>query len=66
MDEGALTREIVALASEYGRYGYRRITPVLRDRGWPGAQEISDLVPLAFFQGRFSCLRAGKVQGARA
>ena len=22
------------LASEYGRYGYRRITPVLRDRGW--------------------------------
>jgi HTH-like domain len=33
-DEDALTREIVALASEYGRYGYRRITAVLRDRGW--------------------------------
>jgi transposase InsO family protein len=29
-----LTREIVALASEYGRYGYRRITALLRDRGW--------------------------------
>jgi putative transposase len=33
-DEEALTREIVALASEYGRYGYRRITALLRDRGW--------------------------------
>src|SRR5208282_4944026 len=32
-DEDALTREIVALASEYGRYGYRRITALLRNRG---------------------------------
>ena len=33
-DEDALTQEIVGLASEYGRYGYRRITALLRDRGW--------------------------------
>jgi putative transposase len=33
-DEDALTRDIIALASEYGRYGYRRITALLRDRGW--------------------------------
>jgi transposase InsO family protein len=33
-DEDALTRDIVTLASEYGRYGYRRITALLRDRGW--------------------------------
>jgi hypothetical protein len=33
-DEDALTREIVALASEYGRYGCRRITALLRDHGW--------------------------------
>src|SRR5665213_4056494 len=33
-DEDALTRDIITLASEYGRYGYRRITAVLRDRGW--------------------------------
>jgi putative transposase len=33
-DEDALTREIVELASEYGRYGYRRITALPRDRGW--------------------------------
>ena len=33
-DEDALTREIVALASEYGRYGYRRIAAMLQDRGW--------------------------------
>ena len=33
-DEAALTAAIVALASEYGRYGYRRITALLRSRGW--------------------------------
>lgn len=33
-DEVALTAAIVALASEYGRYGYRRITALLRARGW--------------------------------
>ena len=33
-DEDALTRAIIALASEYGRYGYRRIWALLRDRGW--------------------------------
>jgi transposase InsO family protein len=34
-DEEALTRAIIALASEYGRYGYRRITALLREAGWP-------------------------------
>ena len=33
-DEDALTRDIIALASEYGRYGYRRITALLQARGW--------------------------------
>jgi putative transposase len=33
-DEDALTRAIVALASKYGRYGYRRITALLRSAGW--------------------------------
>ena len=33
-DEGALTQEIIALASEYGRYGYRKITALLQARGW--------------------------------
>jgi len=33
-DEEALTREIITLASEYGRYGYRRITALLQARGW--------------------------------
>ena len=31
-DEEALTADIIRLASRYGRYGYRRITPMLRDR----------------------------------
>jgi putative transposase len=33
-DDAALTADIVALASEYGRYGYRRITAMLRAAGW--------------------------------
>jgi len=33
-DEDALTRAIIALASQYGRYGYRRITALLRGAGW--------------------------------
>ena len=33
-DEDALTRAIVDLASEYGRYGYRRICALLNEQGW--------------------------------
>jgi putative transposase len=33
-DEDGLTRNIIALASEYGRYGCRRITALLKARGW--------------------------------
>ena len=33
-DEAALTADIVALALQYGRYGYRRITAMLRRTGW--------------------------------
>ncbi len=34
MDEDALTRAIIALGAKYGRYGYRRITALLRSAGW--------------------------------
>ena len=34
IDEDALTEAIIALASEYGRYGYRRITALLQRAGW--------------------------------
>jgi putative transposase len=33
-DEEQLTAEIVDLARQYGRYGYRRITALLRRSGW--------------------------------
>ena len=33
-DEDGLTRAILQLASAYGRYGYRRITALLRTAGW--------------------------------
>ncbi len=33
-DEERLTEEIITLATQYGRYGYRRITAMLRNEGW--------------------------------
>jgi transposase InsO family protein len=33
-DEAALKADIIALARQYGRYGYRRITALLREAGW--------------------------------
>jgi putative transposase len=33
-DEDALTTAIIRLATAYGRYGYRRVTALLRDEGW--------------------------------
>ncbi len=33
-DEPRLVARIVELAREYGRYGYRRITALLRREGW--------------------------------
>src|SRR6266481_5336682 len=34
-DEDQLTQAILALAAKYGRYGYRRITVLLKSAGWP-------------------------------
>ena len=33
-DEAALTERIIELASQYGRYGYRRVTGLLNREGW--------------------------------
>ena len=33
-DEELLREQIVFLASRYGRYGYRRVTAMLRNEGW--------------------------------
>jgi putative transposase len=33
-DEAALTADVVALATRCGRYGYRRVTALLREAGW--------------------------------
>jgi len=32
--ESALTEKIIELALQYGRYGYRRVTALLRAEGW--------------------------------
>ena len=34
VDEAALSDDIIVLARQYGRYGYRRVTALLRDAGW--------------------------------
>jgi putative transposase len=34
-DEPPLVKRIIQLASDYGRYGYRRVTALLRGEGWP-------------------------------
>ena len=33
-DEGALTADLIALAERYGRYGYRKISALLKVAGW--------------------------------
>ena len=33
-DEPRLVRRMVDLASDYGRYGFRKITAMLREKGW--------------------------------
>ena len=33
-DESRLTRRIISLAERFGRYGYRRVTALLRQEGW--------------------------------
>lgn len=33
-DKDELTRATITLGSEYGRYGYRRITTLLYEAGW--------------------------------
>ena len=40
-DEDALTQAIIALASQYGRYGYRRITIKLQEAGWNVGKDLS-------------------------
>ena len=44
-DEGVLRGDIVRLASRFGRYGYRRVTDMLRIEGWgvnhyPGGADL--------------------------
>lgn len=33
-DEDQLTQAVIAMAGEYGRYGYRRVTALLQEAGW--------------------------------
>jgi hypothetical protein len=52
VDEDALTRAIITLASQYGRYGYRRITALLRTAGWQAAHAFAPEAPAASLDAR--------------
>jgi putative transposase len=46
-DEDALTQAIIALASQYGRYGYRRIKSLLGEGGGGGLRRGSTAAAFA-------------------
>ena len=48
-DEARLTADIIELARQYGRYGYRRVAELLRQSGW----YVNDKRPS---RRRFACL----------
>ena len=54
-EEGALRGDIVRLASRFGRYGYRRVTDMLRIEGWGGEPQAGG-----------ADLEAGGAEGAGA
>ena len=41
LDKDALVSRIVELATRYGRYGYRRVTALLKSEGWRGEPQES-------------------------
>lgn len=53
-EEDRLTQRIIELATKYGRYGYRRITALLRQESWGGEPQ----------EGRKD-LETGRTQGAQ-
>jgi len=48
-DEEALTGAIVELATRYGRYGYKRVTGLLREAGWKVGLGVSSFGPAKEF-----------------
>ena len=59
-DEEALTAAIIRLATTYGRYGYRRITALLRTEGW--RVNLKRVYRIPAFAG--TSLAAGRAQSA--
>jgi putative transposase len=41
-DGERLTADVIALAGQYGRYGHRKITALLRQAGWSVSAEVSN------------------------
>lgn len=57
-----LIEQVVQLAEKYGRYGYRRITALLKNQGWPvNHKKVERTLAPAF---KCRCLAAGGAQSA--
>ena len=67
-DEARLTSDIVELARRYGRYGYRRITALLRAAGWlVNAKRVLMLGPVVLLMSLLAgCLRDEEDEAAPA
>ena len=63
-DEAALTADIIALALQYGRYGYRRITALLREEIPAGTVEIGFLERRTSRENRFRLFRPDEIDSA--
>ena len=64
-DEERLVGDMIELARQYGRYGYRRVAALLRDAGW----HVNDKHPSRRCMHRLSgsggtALEAGGIEGA--
>ena len=60
-DEERLTADIIDLARQYGRYGYRRIAEFLRRAGWQVNDKRVERIPLS----AALCLPVGQRDGAK-
>jgi hypothetical protein len=60
-EELRVVADITKLATRYGRYGYRRITALLRDRGLAGeSQEGGENLETRRIEGAAETTQAGK------
>ena len=64
-EEDELTQAVIALAMQYGRYGYRRIAALLRGAGWPVGKDRGFSLLKAFLRPLLLSWQLGCLRGTR-